>query len=649
MASSDIRDVLNLPADGLGPRPSKKQKNTASRPNLKGLAREVQNLGGDNPIRLVPDASYKKRRLANRKPATKWELKSFGNSARQDALVLRHWKRKSENGEGQANGDAAAATDRDNTNDATAEDGEGNDKKESEMEDSAFAKFNVQIPMPDYTEELYKAGLESEDWTKEETDYLMDVVKDNDRRWPHVWDKYDFKPKGSEDVQMQGTSTAVAVPLKPRQMEDLQARYYKVAAVVMEAQKPKQYMDTQEYALHEMMCKFDPEQERTRKIHANNLMNRSKEDAMEEESLLIEAKRIMGRAEQFNRERLELYDRLDYTPVDAEKISQFRDSAGLSNLLAIMQSQSNARKKKALAGPDGVGPAGNGPHGQPSSAISEAAPSRRDSIATQSAAHRDSIGADKTAPAGNKKGQPPTERRVLSEYEKEIYGVSQHERLSSGPTYRYERVNKLFAHKSNSQQLRIQGVLNVLGIPPRLHIATATVVADYEKLVSNVTSVVEMRKHKDKILAEIKLEEAKQAERAKAKRALGEQVDGAADGADEQKNKNESLPLMDASGASEDKPAVTNGDLTAQTPKAAPTAVAPTGEDGDAPSNGAVQASHNGGGTDGESADQPTPQVKQEDGTGTRPGSSSGVGVRTKRSASVLSGTSDKSTKRQKK
>ncbi len=96
MASNDVRDVLNLPSEHTGPRPAKKQKTSSARPNLKGLAREVQNLGGDNPIAIVPEVSFfKKRRLAN-KPAAKWELRPFTNSAREDdgGLVLRHWRRK---------------------------------------------------------------------------------------------------------------------------------------------------------------------------------------------------------------------------------------------------------------------------------------------------------------------------------------------------------------------------------------------------------------------------------------------------------------------------------------------------------------------------------------------------------------------------
>lgn len=657
MTSNDVRDVLNLPADGIAPRPSKKQKTAAPRPNLKGLAREVQSLGGDNPIAIVPEVSlYKKRRLANRKPATRWELRPFKNSARDDdSLVLRHWRKKTDRGPAPTDGDGIAEGEA--AEGVAAEKAEVSEQKEPDIEDSAFVKFNVKVDVPEYNEEQYNAKLQSDDWTKDETDYLIQLVKDFDLRWPIIWDRYEYSPKQPEDVDMDGDGAKTAVvPVpapKPRATEDLKARYYQVAAKMMEVQKPRQYMTQAEWDLHTMMLNFNPEQERQRKKFALNTMSRSKEEAKEEESLLIEVKRIMARAERFNEERRELYQRLDYPHSDAD-ISAFKGSAGLTNLLTNLQTQSMARKRKPLTGPEGVSPASAGPNGQPSSAVSENAPSRRDSIAAQSAGHRDSIGAEKATPVGNKKGQPPPERRKLSDYEEQIYGVSTHERLSSGPTFRYERVNKLFSHKSGQQQQRIQNVLNELGIPVRLNMPTATVVAEYEKLVLAVTNLVDSRKHRDKVDSEIKIEEAKRAERARARTVLG--LDGATD-APRSENKKDGEASADAqpdaAASSADKPQETNGDAADHGTNTAPVADLPASgdkkeaeKDGMPKVNGDGDSSAAGGAADeGEAEDKPTPLVKQEEGV--RPGSSGGP--RTKRSASVLSATSDKSSKRQKK
>ena len=92
MTSHDVRDMLDLAPQGSAPPPAKKMRVAAPRTVLKGLAREVQNLSGDSPIAIVPEISKKKRRLA--RPAARWELRPFKNTAREDKeLVLRHWRR----------------------------------------------------------------------------------------------------------------------------------------------------------------------------------------------------------------------------------------------------------------------------------------------------------------------------------------------------------------------------------------------------------------------------------------------------------------------------------------------------------------------------------------------------------------------------
>jgi DNA methyltransferase 1-associated protein 1 len=634
MASNDVRDVLNLPTDDLAPRPSKKQKTTAPRHNLKGLAREVQSLGGDNPIAIVPEVSlYKKRRFANRKPAARWEHKQFRNSARDDqTLILRHWKRKTEPGQP---GDHADAESSEAVKDENGEDGS---KTEDVIEDSAFSKFNVKVQIPEYNDEQYNAKLQNDDWTQEETTYLMTLVRDYDLRWPLIWDRYDFVPKAPEDADMNGENSAVVPVAKPRDMEDLKARYYEVAAKMMELQKAIQYMTQPEWDLHQTMVNFKPEQERERKKFALNSMSRSKEEAKEEESLLIEVKRIMARQERFNEERKELYQRLEY-PHSDQDINAFKGSTGLANLLSTMQNMSQAKKRKPIAGPEGTSPSvpTPGTNGQPASATSEAPPSRRESTAAPSAGVRDSIGAEKPLPAGNKKGQPAAERRKLNEQEEQIYGVSTHERLGSGPTFRYERVNKMFSHKSGQQQTRIQNVLTELDIPIRLNMPTASVVAEYEKLVLAVTGLVDLRKLRDKLDGEIKIEEAKKAERAKARIVLG--LDGASEDPKQDKKADEVTAEIEAASTSETKDPVTNGEADA------PSTAANSGADTQ-PKSDAPIANGEGAAAVGDEAS--TPVVKEEEDG--RPGSSGGGGASgNKRSASVLSTASDKSAKRQRK
>ncbi|KAG7414129.1 SWR1-complex protein 4 [Fusarium oxysporum f. sp. rapae] len=415
MTSSDVRDVLNL-GDGVsGLRPSKKQKIAAPRPNLKGLAREVHNLGGDNPIAIVPEVThFKKRRFASRKPAARWEMRSFKNSARSDSdFTLRHWRRKDEKQDGS------------DVSPEQTNQGEQPQLSRDGTEDSAFAKYNVQVSVPQYSEGQYQQSLQHNDWTKEETDYLLELARDFDLRWPLIWDRYEWNPPATNgEADDDGDESKAIVPAtRPRSLEDLKARYYEVASKMMAAQKPVQYMTQPEFSLHELMAHFNPQQEKLRKEFALNALTRSREEAREEESLLLEIKRILARSERFNEERRELYNRLDYPRADTD-INAFKSSAGLQNLLQNLMTADKSKKRKSLMPGDGTSPSGTAPP-QTAAAASTAATA---AAAAQEAGRRESTAAstgprDSTGPAAtptasnNKKGQPQQqqERPVLTQ------------------------------------------------------------------------------------------------------------------------------------------------------------------------------------------------------------------------------------------
>ncbi|KAI1657271.1 hypothetical protein F4813DRAFT_360913 [Daldinia decipiens] len=616
MASHDVRDVLNLPLDA-GSRPAKKQKTNVPRPSLKGLAREVQNLGGDNPIAIVPElSSFKKRRFGSRKPAARWELRPFRNSARNDqSLRLRHWRKQTED-------QTRLRDEQDGENGTNVED------KSVELEDSGFSKFNVQVDIPQYSDDQYKSNLESDEWTKDETDYLFDLARDFDLRWPLIWDRYDYQPKlddnitNGEGADTTDPKTAVVPAPKGRTLEDLKARYYEVAAKMMAVQKPVQYMTQAEFALHEVMANFNPVSETKRKMFAAEALSRSRDEAQEEELLLVEVRRILARQEKLNQERRELYNRLDY-PHTEQDINAFKSSAGLQTLLQNLMNVDKTKKRKSLMEANGANtPASAHPSAHPSNhpnstPISE---TRRESIAASSAGHRDSIGGGERPERPAKKGAQP-ERKKLTEQEEQIYGVSHHDRLPSGPTFRYERINKILTTKSNAQHQRITNTLAELDIPSRLNMPTRAVVEEMEKLLNSIGVLLDMRKMNDKIDAEIKLEKAKKAEREKALAPSQPESEGKSKqsvGAATINGEDKKEGIV----ADEDAAGTTNGEASA--------------------TNGATNGDVNdeSGGT--ANADDTESMAADK---GLRPESSNGH----KRSASVLSASSDKSAKRQKK
>lgn len=681
MSSHDVRDVLNLPADhAAGPRPSKKQRTSAPRPNLKGLAREVQRLGGDNPIAIVPEVPvFKKRRLAIRKPAVKWELKPFANSARQDdgGLVLRHWKRATDEA-----APTAPAQDAD-AQQQPADNAEGPAAPKTDaLDDSAFAKFNVQVDVPQYSDDQYMANLQNPDWTKAETDYLLALAKDFDLRWSVIWDRYDFGPSAPTPGPNDGGANALMAVPRPRSLEDLKARYYEVAHKMMAVQKPAQYMTRAELELYETMQKFNPQQEALRKQFAIQTMARSRDEAREEESLLLEVKRILARTERFNEDRRELYQRLDFPVADLDGIGPYKNSIGLATLLQkLLNADKSTKRRSIVGGPgsDGISPGGGaGPNGgaAPGSAVSETggAHNRRESIAASLPGHRDSISgmpatpsepASATSGHNRKKGgaQQP-ERRPLTEAEARLYGFSAHDRLAPGPTFRYERINKLYSHKSGQQQTRITNVLRELGIPDRLFMPTASVVAEFEQLWGRVTTLVDLRKVSDKLDMEIKLEEAKRAERERIRAEMrtgpgperaGAGVAKSTPHKDKDADADETKPIVVAAAAATHTAA--GGRELAAPASAAPAdagekapagvavppvaaAAVPLSGTGPPAAPGSVLATN---GDAAQPAAGPVPRTPAAD------AAEKTGGAGHKRSASVLSTTSDTSVKRQKK
>ncbi|KAK7973021.1 SWR1-complex protein 4 [Apiospora saccharicola] len=662
MTSHDVRDMLNLPSEGGGSRPTKKQKSSIARQNLKGLAREVQNLGGDNPIAIVPEiSSFKKRRFGSRKPAARWEMRPFRNSARGDeSLILRHWRRKTDvqqppapQPEQQQNGES-------NEDKMGTENGES---KPDEMEDSSFAKFNVKVDVPQYSEDQYNSTLANSDWTKDETDYLMDAVRDYDLRWPIIWDRYDYQSKDGDSST--DSNTAVIPTPKTRTLEDLKARYYEVAAKMMAVQRPVQYMNQAEFSLHEIMVNFKPEDETRRKKFAEAQMGRSKEEAREEESLLLEVRRILARTEKFNQERRELYNRLDYpTTETTQDLSTFKTSNGLHTLLQNLMTADKSKKRKSLMGTDGQStPASSGPTAQPGS--TPLAEQRRESIAASASGHGHGHSRnDSTASAATdarpekptKKGAQAPERRKLTEQEELTYGVSTHDRLPSGPTFRYDRINKILTTKSNAQHARITNTLNELDVPARLTMPTKAVVDQMEHLLVNIQTLLDLKKLSDKFDAEIKLEKAKKAEKDKAAgivpqpAATESATKGGSNGETAKENgatnkdgKKAGSDAASSSKATAAKPAAgegANGEKEASTKADEKASAEKPADDEKAAAKEAKDANDTKHATNG---------VKQETGTGEekeeRPSSSGGQ----KRSASVLSSVSDKSAKRQKK
>lgn len=464
----------------------KKKKVVETQPRLSGISREVQALMGDSvpPVQIVEAPKYKsKPTLASKffKPRH-WEQVSFKHGARTDGLILKHWKRAVPSIKPpQTNGDV----------EMTQEDQATEQQFEEEF---PMEKWDVRIRVPQFTDEQYETYFKSDDWSREETDYLMKLVSDYDLRWIVIADRYDPQdiPSSTNSVT-DGIEVIKQYPA--RTMEQLKLRYYEVAAQDLELRIPKTNMTQAEFQLWEKMRNFDAKTETLRKATAEKLFERTKEDAEEERTLLEELYRITKNEEDFIAMRKDLYARLEAAPSlrrneRGEEQNIVLSSAGLSDLLNRLFAKDRAFKRRVIPNGEASSSA------QASNDLKGRQPSqihRRDTLETPTAEKKGSI------------SQPVVKQ--LSQADEEKYGVTHAapgERLTSGVSFRHEKINRITTAKSQVQTQKINAALTELEIPARLSMPTEKVCKEFERLVGQIQLLLDARKTLARVSEEIK-------------------------------------------------------------------------------------------------------------------------------------------------
>lgn len=213
----DIAQILGVTTtnDGGPPPPAPAAPPRAMK--LQGLPKDVVDLlgtttssnnwdGGAMELPTsVPASSYRAQQLDKKdavvkvgnmwisasKPARKWVWAPFSSSARTDGLLLHHWVRN------------------------------------VEYPDYPYARFDIHLdPVTYNTDEEYRTYLQDPDWSKGETDQLLELAKRFELRWPVIYDRWIelFGHNGTSDMDTP----------RHRKIEDLQHRYYSVAAILMQ-------------------------------------------------------------------------------------------------------------------------------------------------------------------------------------------------------------------------------------------------------------------------------------------------------------------------------------------------------------------------------------------------------------------------------
>lgn len=489
MASArDIQDIMGMGGGPVQhPNKKKKKKIVETHPKLSGISREVAALMGDSvpPVQLLEVPKYKaKPSLAAKLYRPRhWEERVYTPGARNDGLALNHWRR------------AVPIQRQSNANGGVAmENGEKETTTPVHEFDEEFPmeKWDIHLSVPEYTEEQYEKYYKIEDWTREETDYLIRLVSDYDLRWILISDRYD--PAEIQPSSGAEESTEITRSYPSRTVEQMKSRYYQIAAQDLELRTPKSAMNPTEFALFEKMRNFDAKTEAMRKNMAEKLFERTKEEAEEERTLLEELHRITKNDEEFISLRRDLYARLESAPSlrrneRGEEQNIVLSSAGLSDLLSrLFAKEKHLKRRLPAPGESNV----QAQQAQPEGRVrSNTQISRRDTMET---------------PTENKKASVSLPvPKSLSKAEEERYGVSHPtERLASGVSFRHEKINRVTTAKSQVQTQKLIAALAELQIPARLSMPTENVCKEFERLVSQLQLLLDARKTLTRVSEEVK-------------------------------------------------------------------------------------------------------------------------------------------------
>lgn len=186
--------------------PSKKGSSSKKRKIPPGVKREVHSLRSDlfssqeeSIVPTPPKELLKKKRKIAKEKVVGWIWGPFVNEARRDGVKYNKWTKKT-------SPEFPIAT-------------PGGKKKEEKKEDTyRYAKFNVQFKVARYTGDMYAKHLQSEDWSKEETDELVELCERFDCRFPVVHDRF--------------VEWARERNMRERTVEDLKERFYFVCTVL---------------------------------------------------------------------------------------------------------------------------------------------------------------------------------------------------------------------------------------------------------------------------------------------------------------------------------------------------------------------------------------------------------------------------------
>lgn len=506
MSANDILDVLNIQRDESA-QPKKKQK--LEQPTLQkgGMARELYNLLGPNTPAVNLTVTSRKDRKQKVSPWTKMPF--VPNSKNKDAPKLYHWEKgarelleKTERpyffDKFMVSLDMPEFVDEETYNkliveikereEETEREKERKKKEEEEEKEKTIKKEDKDAkeekPSEKKIEKEEPKKEEVREWSYEESELLFELCRTFELKWHVVYDRFPSQFS--------------------RSMEDLKEHFYRLSASIFK------YRDTGNPHLIESLDAFSKTAETERKNYLESLLRRTPAEIAEEESLVIEARRFELAAKKMLVERSHLLTLLD-SPQTSQSVLQYQSSQGITNLYNNLMILDKHQKKKQMQ--------------QRANSMNEPVPPPIP-IAASSSFKKDRgfqthlqqylSGLLKQQQGNNVKGEHSAIKQLLAKRlttkEEEAYGLHYHsnERLTPGVILRSQQ--KLSGLQQRQSVFKaVNTMLQELDIPTaggttwKPVMPTRKTMAKYDELIRAVVALLDVKKGKDKLEAEIEL------------------------------------------------------------------------------------------------------------------------------------------------
>lgn len=367
------------------------------------------------------------------------------------------------------------------TDDNISKDKEGDSSKESNQVATEAKEREANEEEPEE---------EPEDWTYEETQYLFELTRDFELKWPLIYDRYNYPTK--------------------RDVEDLKEQFYRICIKTLEDQP------NSNPSLIESLSAYSKPRELERKQYLENLLKRTPAEIAEEESLVIEARRFELAAKKMLIERSHLLTLLD-SPQTTQSVQQYQSSQGLTNLYNNLMIIDKNQKKRQLQQQQKAIASGNQDPVPPPIPIAASSSFKKDrSFQTHLQQYLAGLlkQSQNVNPAIKQESNAIQQllAKRLTQKEEEAYGLHFHgsEKLNPGVILR--STQKLPGLQQKQSVLKsVNSVLQELDIPTaggtswKPVMPTRKTMTKYDELIRSVVALLDLKKGKDKLEAEIRL------------------------------------------------------------------------------------------------------------------------------------------------